>query len=163
MFYQLSASEAGAIQVSAMGQSIALPVSDLFVSGNEYFFPSMSIKFVVEDDAIEHVYLVQGGDVYAEFDDVTSSFAAEADLVALIGDDVYSGGELQIFASDGMLMFMETDSEVPMPLSVMGSLTTLDGNYIYHLGKIVKIIIIKIYQTFLLNLYQERRPCILWT
>lgn len=137
MYYQLSVSETSAIQIRAMGEGIDLPVNDLSVSGNEYLFQNYGIKFVVEDEAIAHIYLMMGDVAKEEFSDISSTFADEAQLADLIGDDVYIGGGSQIFASEGMVMFMESGGVVPMSLSAMGILTKdEDDDYLYQLGEV---------------------------
>lgn len=121
------------IVISVMGDVLGGYLHNVSVNGNEYLLecPNFAdLKVVVENGEIAHLYLWL--DEYNTLELVEGTGAdgseLEAQLVALMGDNVYVGGYGSIFVDEGcvMLDWGELFDGV-LPMNMFGELAYLDG------------------------------------
>ncbi|MCQ2202560.1 MAG: hypothetical protein MJZ27_10815 [Bacteroidales bacterium] len=100
-FFRIHVNDEGSITRDIYTSSSFHPfiLNDLEVNGNEYFFPTNGIKFVVEEAAIAHVCEIYNGEIIRVYTEAPS----ESELTTILGSNVYENAELstEISVIDG--------------------------------------------------------------
>lgn len=137
----MSVNDEGDIVLGAMGNTIAL-THNVTVNGNDYTFENpdfADVKVVVENDEITYICLTKGA-LLIEFEENGDSETLEAELAALMGDNMYASEDLKSFVKAGMVIFSEKG--VDKPLKDIGQLTKTEDNYFYQLSDNINLVFV---------------------